>query len=188
MKVITSASALVLVVLLSTSVVAQEAPRRPPTPDAQLAAIAKLDMMVGEWRGEGWMEFGGRRSPFRGTEKVQRKLNGVALLVEGAFTSRPAGSEVDIPVHTTLGVISYDPKSKAYRFASWLATGTSGERELELLDDGKGWRWDIEIPGMGTTRYTTTFDDGEWFEIGERSKDGKEWTKFFEMRLKRASN
>src|SRR5687768_4475308 len=99
----------------------------PPKPEAQLAAMAKLDYMAGTWNGEGWMDFGGRRATFRGSEIVQEKLGGLALLVEGSFFARPPGAERDIPVHTTLAVISWDPAAQKYRFNTWLATGTSGE-------------------------------------------------------------
>lgn len=155
----------------------------PPKPEAQLAALAKLDSMVGTWTGEGWMDFGGRRATFRGSEVVQRKLGGVALLVEGNFFSRPPGTDKDIPVHTTLGVISFDPQTQKYRFTTWLATGTSGDREL-ILTEG-GWRWEMKSP-RGVIRYDTKItESGEWIEIGERSADGTEWTKFFEMKLKK---
>lgn len=153
-----------------------------PTPDAQLAAMKKLDYMVGDWRGEGWIEMGGRRFAFTGGEVVQRKLNGVALLVEGSFFgNRPDGTT--IPVHTTLGVITYDFKSEKYRFASWLATGTSGERELELTADG--WRWEIRSPSSVVRYVFRLSEKGEWIETGERSTDGTTWKQFFEMRLKK---
>lgn len=174
--------------LIAAPVAAQQpqaAPQRPPKPVAQMDAISKLDFMVGDWSGTGWMQMGPMKFTFRGTEKVVRKLDGTALLVEGAFLGKAPGSDVEIPVHTTLGVISFDPAAKAYRFATWLATGTSGVRDLEVLEDGKSWRWSLTNPSGGTMRYTTTFADGDWFEIGERSSDGKEWTKFFEMRLKK---
>ncbi|HEU4522422.1 MAG TPA: hypothetical protein VFT12_10485 [Thermoanaerobaculia bacterium] len=153
----------------------------PPKPEAQIAAMAKLDYMAGTWSGEGYFDFGSRRSTFRGSEVVQRKLGGTALLVEGSFFSNIGGNEV--PVHTTLGVISYDPQAKTYRFATWLATGTSGQHELQLT--AKGWKWELTSP-RGTTRYEMTLtEEGDWLEIGERSTNGAEWVKFFEMRLKK---
>ena len=154
-----------------------QAPRRPPTPDAQLEAMKKLDYMAGNWQGEGWMDMGGRRMTFRGGEKIQRKLNGLALLVEGAFFAKPEGAPAEIPVHTTLGVMSYDPKTSTYRFSSWLATGGSGETELHLLDGG--WWWEPAGSGVKFTMKLT--ENGEWLETGERG--GKQ---FFEMRLKKA--
>ena len=154
----------------------------PPKPEVQIAAMAKLDSMAGNWAGEGWMDFGGRRVPFRGTEVVQKKLNGLALLVEGSFFARPEGADRDIPVHTTLAVVSYDPTTQKYRFNTWLATGTSGEHELVLIPDG--WKWELDTP-RGRVRYTTTLSEaGRWLEIGERQVNG-EWKQFFEMTLKK---
>jgi hypothetical protein len=38
-------------------------------------------------------------------------------------------------------------------------------------------------------RYTITLNDrGQWFEIGEISCDGKEWSKVFEMTLERVKS
>jgi hypothetical protein len=149
----------------------------PPKPDAQLAAMKKLDYLVGTWEGEGWVEMMGPRTTFRGTEVITRKLGGVALLVEGAHFSN------DVPVHTTLAVMSYDPQAKTYAFDTWLANGMTGEYELVVNDNG--WSWDIRTP-MGVMRYSMTINDaGEWVEIGERSRDGAQWKKFFEMKLKK---
>ena len=173
----------ILIALLAMSVVAiaqeqtqaqPQAQRRMPTPDAQLAAMAKLEYMIGNWQGEGWMEMGGRRMTFRGGEKIQKKLNGVAQLVEGSFFSKPEGAPAEIPVHTTLAVISFDPKTSTYRFASWLANGGSGSTELVVSDTG--WHWVTE-QGI---KFTMTLTDGQWVETGERAG-----TKFFEMRLKK---
>ena len=154
----------------------------PSKPDAQIAAMTKLDYMIGQWHGDGWMDMGRGRETFRGSENIQRKLGGVALLVEGNFVGRPEGSDHDVPVHTTLAVISYDPQAQKYRFQSWLASGMAGERELVLIADG--WQWEIRHP-RGVIRYTMTLRSGEWFEIGERSSDEKTWQKFFEMTLRK---
>ncbi len=159
-------------------------PTAPPPPTAQLEAMARLRYMVGEWKGSGWIEMQpGQRLEFRGGERVQEKLGGLALLVEGRFTGRPPGAAEDVPVHTTLAVISYDPRTRKYEFDTWLATGTSGEHELTVTDDG--WHWEIRYPG-GAVRYTfRRGPQGEWIEIGERSTDGASWTTFFEMTLRK---
>ena len=164
--------------VLSLMLLAAAAVSAQPKPDAQIAAMKKLDYMAGKWTGEGWMDMGPNRVTFRGSENIQRKLDGVALLVEGAFVNSD-----NVPVHTTLAVMSFDPKTQKYRFSTWLATGSSGEHELKLLD--KGWQWSLESP-YGQIRFTMTLTDkGEWFEIGERSADGTNWKKFFEMTLKK---
>ncbi len=165
---------------LAASAIAQ-APRGMPTGDAERAAMAKLDYMAGRWEGDGWMDMGGRHT-FRGSETVQRKLRGVALVVEGDFTGKLGTSDVEGPVHTTLGVIYFDGKTSKYRFDSWLATGNFGERDLTLTADG--WQWEMQTPQM-RIRYTTKFTADQWFEIGERSADGATWQKFFEMTLRK---
>jgi hypothetical protein len=163
---------LVFLVLTAVSLAAQ------PRPDAQIAAMKKLDYMAGTWRGEGWIDFGRGKMTFTGSETIQRKLDGVALLVEGAFVDA-AGK----PSHTTLAVMSYDPAAKKYRFSTWLATGTSGVHDLTVNDNG--WQWELATP-YGTMRYVMTLTDaGEWLETGARSTDGKEWKQFFEMKLKK---
>jgi hypothetical protein len=169
-----------LLISLALSLGGQEQRPGPPKPEAQVNAMARLQQMAGTWTGEGWMDFGERRSTFRGSEVVQSKLGGTALLVEGNFFAKIG--DADVPVHTTLGVISYDPQTQKYRFTSWLATGTSGERELVVTDNG--WTWETKTP-RGVMRYTTRFADGQWLETGERSADGTAWKQFFEMTLRK---
>ena len=152
-----------------------------PDPSAQREAMKKFEWLAGHWKGEGWMDRGGQRAEFKGTETVTTKLDGLALLVEGKFNADIRGEERT--VHETLAIISYDPKSATYRFQTHLANGASGEHQLELLE--QGFRWSLSSP-RGQMRYTMKLNEkGEWFEIGERSADGKEWQKFFEMTLRR---
>lgn len=177
----------VLLALFATTLAAQttppsaEGPRPRQKPQEQLDAMGKLEYMAGRWTGAGWMEIGGTRLPFTGSETITPKLDGLALVVEGDFYGRPSGSPVDVPVHQTLGVISFDPKTKTYRFNSWLASGGAGERELTV--SGRGWSWDMKMPG-NNIRYTFTLTpQGDWLEKGERSTDGTNWKQFFEMKL-----
>ncbi len=156
-------------------------PAQAPNPAEQKEAMQKLDFMIGEWEGEGWMDRGGQRATFKGGEIVQAKLNGIALLVEGKFKAPVQGE--DRTVHETLGILTYDPAKKSYRFRTHLAMGASGDHELTLLDGG--WRWSLQGP-QGQMRYTMKLNEkGEWFEIGERSTDGEKWEQFFEMTLRK---
>jgi hypothetical protein len=159
--------------------------RPPDTSAAQKVAMQKLAYMAGDWQGDGWMIMGpGPRETFRGGEKVQSKLFGLALLVEGAFFAPDSGGAERL-VHTTLGVFTWNPTEQKYSFRYWLASGWSGERDLILTDDG--WYWEMPAGPGATIRYTMTLKDGAWSEIGERTTDqGKSWTKFFEMNLKKA--
>lgn len=146
---------------------------------ARVNEMKKLDYMVGEWKGTGWMERPGMRETFAGTETIQSKLGGLALLVEGKFKDKDGKV-----VHETLAVISYDEKTKNYNFRTYLANGTVGDHELKLIEGG--WQWGFQFP-QGNVRFTFKLTDkGEWSEIGEFSADGKSWRQFLQMNLQRA--
>ena len=145
--------------------------------ELQRAEVKKLESMVGQWKGSGWIQQGAKRETFTGTETVQRKIDGLALLVEGRFTD-PEGKVI----HETLAVLAFDPKAKGYRFRTYLASGRSGEHDLKIIPEA--FEWGFESPA-GTIRYTIKTANDVWFEIGEFSKDGKTWVKFFEMKLEK---
>jgi hypothetical protein len=152
-------------------------------PDAPLAqaGIARLEFMIGRWRGEAWQLRGNERVQTQMVETVDRKLGGAVLLVEGRGTIAIPGAE-DRVVHHALGVISFDPGSARYTLRSYLATGQSGEFVLTLVDGGVSWT--REVPG-GSVRNTARFTSNEWHEIGEFSADGTTWRQIMELRLRR---
>lgn len=145
--------------------------------DLQRAEVKKLESMVGQWKGSGWMQQGTKRETFTGTETVQRKVDGLALLVEGKFSD----AEGKI-IHETLAVISFDAKAAKHRFRTYLASGISGEHDIKVTETG--WQWGFSFPN-GTIRYDIKIENNIWFETGEFSKDGKTWMKFFEMKLEK---
>ena len=172
---------LIVVLLLSTAVHAQ-APG--PNP-AELEAMKNLDYIVGRWEGESWiLRPSGERFTSRGGETVQWKLSGKILLIEGLFKSTgPDGQE--FVSHETLGVISYDPREGTYNFRTYVARGSVGDHKITLLGE-HGWQWSLAGSAGSTVRFTIQVtEDGKWHEIGERSTDGKNWQKFFEMTLSR---
>jgi hypothetical protein len=176
-------SLVVLLVLALCEVAGAQTPKA-PDPSEQISKMKALDYLAGEWKGSGWIQQGGPRQTFSGGEIVQRKLNGVALLVEGRFTSPVPGENREIVSHETLGVISYDPQTAKYTFRAYLANGLSGEYELFVLD--KGWRWGFQVPA-GEVRYTMAPDGlDRWVEVGEIFTQGA-WRKFFEMTLERSA-
>ncbi len=143
----------------------------------QQAEMKKVENMVGQWKGSGWIQQGATRETFTGTENVQRKIDGLALLIEGKFTN-PEGKII----HETLAVLSYDTKNSKYPFNTYLASGRSGQYELKLMADN--YEWGFQTPA-GTIRYIIKIANDVWFETGEFSKDGKTWMKFFEMKLEK---
>lgn len=146
--------------------------------DAKKAEMKKIEKLAGQWKGSGWIQRGAERDTFTGTETVQKKLDGLALLVEGSF-SNPEGKAI----HQTLAVLSSNDKMNGYVFATYLANGITGIQDFQVLGDH--FQWGFAIPGVGTVRYTITVTDAAWSEIGEFSRDGKSWIRNFEMKLDR---
>src|SRR5437870_1317462 len=78
---------------------------------AQREAMKKLDFLVGEWKGEGWMEFvPDQRTTFKGTEIVQSKLDGLLLTIDGLHRGKLGGKGEEVVVHQAFGLLSYDDK------------------------------------------------------------------------------
>src|SRR5438477_10107575 len=104
------------VAVLLVTAAAGSSPGQPPAPAAQREAMKKLDFLVGEWKGEGWMEFApGQRRTFRGTEVVQSKLDGLLLTIEGLHRGQVGGTGEGAVVHQAFALVSYDDKAKRYR-------------------------------------------------------------------------
>jgi hypothetical protein len=146
--------------------------------EAKRAEMNKLGRLVGQWQGTGWIQQGKNRETFAGTENVQKKIDGLALLVEGNFKNKEG-----VVIHETLAVLSPNLKTKNYDFRAYLASGNGGEYEFKPIDTG--WQWGFQFPN-GVIRYDIKINNDVWLETGEISQDaGKTWNKFFEMELKR---
>ena len=88
---------------------------QPTISQNHLDAMAKLEFLVGDWKGNGWMYVqGGQKISFEQTEKVQWKLDNSILLIEGKGLS-----EGKI-VHDALAIISFNPNQSSYQFQSYL--------------------------------------------------------------------
>lgn len=161
-------------VFLCVSVASAQADQ---TVELKRTEMKKIEKMVGQWKGAGWIQQGPKRETFTGTEMVQRKLDGLALIVEGKFSN-----EAGKVIHETLAVISYEPKETKYDFRTYLASGLGGDYEIKPTETG--WQWGFNVES-GTIRYTIKIENDTWSEIGEFSRDGKTWMKFFEMNLKK---
>lgn len=167
---------LLAVFFIVTAFVLASAAQTPPSTDALRVEMRKLDKLVGQWKGSGWIQQGPKRETFSGTENVQIKVDGLAVLIEGKF-SNPEGKVI----HETLAAMSYDPKLAVYRMKTYLANGMSGEFDFKLA--GENYEWGFKTDAAGTIRYTISTTQNTWLEIGEFSRDGKTWMKFFEMKL-----
>jgi hypothetical protein len=153
-----------------------------PAPTDQLAAIGKLEWLVGNWAGEGWIEFApGERRNFAQTEIVQRKAGGTVLTIEGHGTTKNAGTNA--VVLDAFTVVSYHAREKKYRWHGSTDKGHTTDVELKVI--GRSFEWAVEAPDFGMRYRMTVNEKGEWFEIGEMIRDGQPPRKFFEMTLRR---
>ena len=170
--------AIVWLLALAMSPSAQNSP--PPSMDA----MKKLDFLVGEWKGEGWIAFGGgERRTFTQSETIQPKLGGMLLQVEGLGKSKDPGKEGKI-IHNAFAIVSYDDKVKQIRWHAYTADGRYVDTDLKPIQE-KVVEWSIQSPGA-TIRFTMNLSEKDrWIETGEFSADGTKWMKFFEMKLQR---
>jgi len=145
--------------------------------------MKRLDFLVGQWRGEGWMDFGpGQRRTFRQTESVQPKVDGAILLIDGLGKGKLPGKEEEVTVHNAFAVVSYDNKSKVFRWRAYRAGGNWIDTEAKVGDNTLEWGFHDERGS--DIRFTILLNEkGQWLEAGEFSGDRKTWRKFFEMTL-----
>jgi len=144
--------------------------------------LAKAALLLGKWQGAGWIEFQpGRRAEFRQFETISLKLGGGAIVMEGLGTRKGADGN-DVVTHEALGILTWDAAQKKPAMRAYRTGGQFVDADVKLDTDRLTWQFNIQ--GLGNTRYTIVLDDkGQWFEIGEISKDGGEWRKFFETTL-----
>lgn len=172
---------IIAVILLLSVLPLASAAQTPLSP--QQAEMKKLDFLVGQWQGEGWIMLGpGQRHTFRQTENVQRKVDGTVLLIEGVGKSKDPKNEGAI-IHNAFAIITYDNSAKAFRWYAVRANADPVDTQLKVSE--KTFIWGMTNQG-GEIRFTIKINEkGQWFEVGEFSRDGKTWQKFFEMTLER---
>ena len=90
-----------------------------PTHSEQRTAMGKLNHLVGEWKGSGWIQMGARRFEFESSERFASKAGGLAMFVEGLHhVAAPDGTKQ--VVHDAAAMIVFDPQARHYRFiSSW---------------------------------------------------------------------
>jgi hypothetical protein len=145
--------------------------------------IGALSAWLGRWQGEGSMQMGpGEPKKSSVDERIESKLDGTIMVVEGiGKTSNP-----EMVVHHAFGIISYDAATSQYKFKTYLKDGRSSDAWFSVVGDNK-YQWGFDVPNGGKVRYSITLDPNQktWNEIGEFSRDGNTYAKFFEMNLKK---
>ena len=157
---------------------------QPQSPEAlqarQREAMAAFAWMEGVWRGPAWAITPEGRHDLTQTERVGPFLNGSVRVVEGR------GYRADGNVgFNALGVISYDVASNRHTMTSW-AMGRSGSFEIRPTADG--YTWETPAGPGAIVRYTATFRDGVFREVGHRIAGSAPPVQIFEMNLRRVGD
>jgi hypothetical protein len=160
-----------LLTLTVPVVLAAQAPVTAP------ADMAKLNFLIGEWRGEGWMVGQAGRQTFTQGERVLRLSDGHVIVVEG-LGKNAAG----VTIHQAFAVISYDAATAKFAMRTFRAAdGTWRDNALAVSE--RGFVWGFPTP-QGQVRFTMNLTDaGQWHEIGEFSMDGATWRQFLDFTL-----
>ncbi|MBK7428873.1 MAG: hypothetical protein IPI60_18550 [Saprospiraceae bacterium] len=139
--------------------------------DAQ-KEIAKLAYLVRDWEGTGWMMIqDGSKHNFKQFEKIQLKLDGTALLIEGR------GYTEGKLIHDAMAVLTYSKEDAHFNLNSFLFSGRQGKFKAELMGEKLYWYPNEYI------RYIIYLNEkGQWYETGEM-KRGESWFQFIEMTL-----
>jgi hypothetical protein len=174
---------LLLIFLMMPATLLAQTPAAATPP--QISEMKKLDFLVGQWKGAGWIEFGpGQRRTFTETENVESKLGGVVLLIEGLGKGKTGASQEEVTIHNAFAFASFDKDAKIFRWRAYRADGSSIDTEAKVSENALVWGF--HDPRAGEMRFTIKLNEKkQWFEIGEFSRDGQTWQKFFEMTLDR---
>jgi hypothetical protein len=159
---------------------AQNPPNAAARIAAQRAAMARLAMMDGVWRGPAWTLTPSGRREVTQTERIGPFLDGSLKVIEGRGYL-PDGSVG----FNAFGVISFDPGTGAYTLSSW-AQGYAGDFPLRVTETG--YVWEIPAGAGAIIRYTATISAGAWREVGERIAGEAPPLQIFEMNLRRVGD
>ena len=145
--------------------------------------MGKLDFLIGEWKGEAWIQMGpNKRENVIQTEKVTPTAGGKVLLVEGLGRRKMEDGTAGDVVHDAIAMISWDKAKSTYRFIGHVAQQESVDSSLDMTAPNT-LVWGMDTP-QGKVRFTIRLTEkGQWNEVGEFSRDGTNWMKFFEMTL-----
>jgi hypothetical protein len=155
------------------------------TDAADPGPMRRLQWLVGEWRGSGWLEFApGQRRPFTIRETAQAHAGGEVLLIEGLGKMPAPSGQGEIVVHQAFALVSWD--AGAGRYAMRAYRSGAGWRDATLEVSDTGLVWGFEDPRGGRFRFTLVHDaPDQWKETGEGSRDGTTWRTFLRMELAR---
>ena len=145
--------------------------------------IKKLHILEGLWKGEAWMINRDREKEYIiQTEKVQLKQNGRVITIDGTGIDKESLRSKPTVVHDAFAVIYFDEEKQKIQMLAF-NRGRHVITEPQIGEQGS-LVWGFTVPNMGKVRYTLRLNEqGQWYEIGEVSRDGVQWFQNFEMTL-----
>ncbi len=152
-----------------------------PNPEAQRAAMKKLDFLVGNWSGNVRIQRGtGEPLELNQNEQVQYKMDGLVLLIEGTGRSKTDGKAV----FQALAIVSYDEAAGGYHMRAF-NDGRYLETDLKLAGNGKGFAWGFTFGQMQTSYVMALTDKGDWTETGEMKLPNQPARHFMDLDVRR---
>ena len=167
---------------LSLSIaLAGTAPAQPADPAAlkaeQVEKLKPLAWMDGVWRGDAVTQTPSGEKRVTQTERIGPFLGGTVKVIEGR------GYNPDGTVgFNAFGTVVYNPAASKYEFHAF-SEGRAGVFKFEPTADG--YIWESPAGGPAIIRYTASFKDKTWTEIGEYVSPGAPARQFFKMSLRR---
>lgn len=144
---------------------------------AQKKAMHKLAFLVGNWSGPISVKTGqGPELHMTQAEKVEFKLDGLALLVEGRSTDAAGKVEFE-----ALATIAWDDTTNGYRIRAYNA-GHYVDAPLTVVKDGFSWGFEAGPAHIENVMHLT--GNGEWQESTNVTMSGRPPFRTVEMRLK----
>ena len=149
----------------------------------QKSEMKKLHFLEGQWKGEAWMITQNREKQYIiQTENVEVKQDGLVLTIQGTGIDKASLQSKPKMVHDAFAILYFDKQRQKIRMMAF----TRGNRIFTepIVRDDRSMIWGFTIPNIGEVRYTIRLNEqGQWFEIGEFSRDGVQWFQNFEMIL-----
>lgn len=153
----------------------------PGMPDGsrERAAIAPLAKLAGTWEGEASAMVGaGEMHAALQREEVALGAGGTVLIIRGTGRLK----EDNRVVHDAAAMIWFDASANRMRMRAHRMEGISVEPDIEVRPDTIVWGFAMN---GGRVRYTLSFSDTDWHEVGHFLRDGMPPVLIMEMRLKK---
>lgn len=165
-------------VLLSAASLAVAAQQPPDTTAAQRADMQKLGFLVGNWSGPVSVHRGpGEPLQLTQAEKIEYKLDGLVLLIEGKSTAADGSAPFE-----ALAIVAYDEASQGYRIRAYEA-GHYVDAGLTVVANGFSWEFDAGPAHIVNAMHLTA--KGEWQETSDVTVGGRPPFRSVEMLLTR---